>query len=104
MTDGTGVLKIAGREIGVKESPANSNNVKYNTWFYGRAVKGSAYPWCMAFVQWCFHEAGTPLLYLTASCGALLNWYRRNHPECVTADPEPGCLAIFDFTGAKKAT
>jgi len=38
-------------QIGVKESPANSNKVKYNTAFYGREVSGSDYPWCAVFVS-----------------------------------------------------
>lgn len=50
------VLSLARGEIGVKESPAGSNQVKYNTWFYGREVSGAAYPWCMAFVQWVFDQ------------------------------------------------
>lgn len=48
------VVATALAEVGVKESPKNSNNVKYNTWYYGHPVHGSAYPWCMVFVQWCF--------------------------------------------------
>ena len=55
------VLSIARRELGTKESPANSNRVKYNAWYYGREVSGSAYPWCMAFVQWVFAQAGVKL-------------------------------------------
>ena len=47
-------LAIAAAEVGVKESPAGSNNVKYNTWYYGHAVSGSAYPWCMVFMAWVF--------------------------------------------------
>lgn len=50
------LLAIAESQIGTKESPANSNNVKYNTWFYGHAVSGSAYPWCAVFVCWCFYQ------------------------------------------------
>lgn len=50
------LIQIAAGQVGVKESPANSNNVKYNTWFYGKAVSGSAYPWCAVFVCWCFNE------------------------------------------------
>ena len=38
------ILSAARAEIGVKESPANSNRVKYNTAYYGRAVSGSAIP------------------------------------------------------------
>lgn len=48
------LIEIAASQIGTKESPANSNNVKYNTWYYGKAVSGSAYPWCAVFVCWCF--------------------------------------------------
>ena len=29
------LINIAQNEVGVKENPANSNNVKYNTWYYG---------------------------------------------------------------------
>ena len=30
------ILNIARAELGTKESPANSNNVKYNTEYYGK--------------------------------------------------------------------
>ncbi len=48
------LVEIARSQVGVKESPANSNNVKYNTWYYGKVVAGSSYAWCGAFVSWCF--------------------------------------------------
>ena len=94
------VLNIARKELGVKESPANSNNVKYNTWFYGHAVRDTSaikYPWCMAFVQWCFAQAGQTLPCKTASCSALLNFYRQNFPECVKAKPNAGDIVIYTF-------
>ena len=53
----------------------------------------------MMFVQWVYHEAGADLPFRTASCGALLRWYREHQPECVTDDPVPGCVVIFDFPG-----
>ena len=91
------VLSTARKELGVKESPASSNNVKYNTWFYGRAVSGSAYPWCMAFVQWVFAQAGMKLPHLTASCSGLLEWYRKNRPACIVEAPQPGDIVIYGF-------
>lgn len=91
------LLSTAQKQLGTKESPPNSNKVKYNTWYYGREVSGSAYPWCMAFVQWCFNEAGAPLPYKTASCSALLNWYRKTRPECVVNTPQPGDIIIYNF-------
>ncbi len=90
-------LEVAREQIGVTEYPPGSNNVKYNTWYYGREVSGSAYPWCMVFVQWCFAAAGTPLPFKTASCSALLNWYRQNMPERIVSEPQAGDVAIYDF-------
>lgn len=62
-------LARAQAEVGVKESPAGSNKVKYNTWYYGKAVSGSAYPWCAVFVSWVFNgpDAG-------GSTGAAANY------------------------------
>ena len=96
------VLSIAAGELGTKESPAGSNRVKYNDWFYGREVEGAEYPWCMVFVQWCFYMAGIPLPYRTASCSALLGWYRRNLPGRVIeaardAEPDKGDIVIYSF-------
>lgn len=48
------LVEIAMSQVGVKENPSGSNKVKYNTWYYGREVSGSAYPWCCVFVEWCF--------------------------------------------------
>lgn len=92
------VLAVARRELGSKESPANSNNVKYNTWYYGRTVSGAAYPWCMAFVQWVFAQAGVPLPLRTASCAALMNAAKKAG-QWVTKDYRPGDVVIYDFPG-----
>lgn len=91
------LLKIAAGELGATEYPANSNNIKYNTWYYGREVSGSTYPWCMVFVQWLFAKLGEPLPLKTASCSALLSWYKTNMPECVKENPEPGDIVIYSF-------
>lgn len=51
---GTGaqaMVSTAQKEVGTREK--GSNNVKYNTWFYGRAVSGEDYAWCAVFVCWC---------------------------------------------------
>ena len=86
------VLNIACGQLGVTESPAGSNRTKYGKWM---GLDGQ--PWCMSFVQWCFHQAGTPLPHKTGSCSALLNWYKANRPACVVKDPQPGDIAIFTF-------
>lgn len=62
MTDINKILELARSQLGVKEAPAGSNRVKYNTAYYGREVSGGAYPWCCAFIWWLFREAGAPEL------------------------------------------
>lgn len=90
------LVEIAVKELGTKESPPNSNKVKYNTWYYGREVSGSAYPWCMVFAQWCIDQAGLVLPVKTASCGAFLNAARKAG-EAVYTDFRPGDVVIYDF-------
>lgn len=92
------LLTIARKQLGICENPPGSNNVRYNTWYYGREVMGSAYPWCMVFVQWVFAQAGVKLPVQTASCGALMNAAKA--AGCwVTAGFKPGDVVIYDFPG-----
>ena len=92
------VLSIARRELGTREEPANSNRVKYNTWYYGREVSEKAFPWCMAFVQWVFANAGVSLPMRTASCGLLMEAAKKSG-QWVTKDYRPGDVVIYDFPG-----
>ena len=92
------LLTIARKQLGICENPPGSNNVRYNTWYYGREVMGSDYPWCMVFVQWVFAQAGVKLPVRTASCGALMNAAKA--AGCwVTAGFKPGDVVIYDFPG-----
>lgn len=97
------LLDTAKKELGVKESPPNSNNVKYNTWFYGKPVVGSAYPWCAAYTMYVFNKAGVKLPIKTASCGQLMR-ASQEAGMWVTSGFQPGDIAIFDFSGNKKTT
>lgn len=96
------VLAVARRELGVKESPAGSNRVAYNTAYYGRVVSGSSYPWCCVFLWWCFRQAGAAALFYgggkTASCGTLAA-YAKKTGQFVTGGYRPGDLAFFRFSG-----
>ena len=86
------ILNIAAQQVGYTESPPNSNRTKYGAWY---GLDGQ--PWCMMFVQWCFAQAGEPLPYKTASCSALERWYRKNRPESIHSEPQPGDIVIYDF-------
>ena len=92
------LLKVARGELGTKESPADSNNVKYNTAYYGRGVLGSAYPWCAVFVWWCFRQADVFLPIKTASCTALMNAAKQSG-MWVTSGYQPGDVVIYDWGG-----
>ena len=95
------IVSAARVEIGVKESPASSNRVKYNTAYYGREVSGADYPWCCAFVWWVFHSVGADDLFFggkkTAYCPAVETYYRKKGQW--SFEPEAGDLALFDFSG-----
>ena len=100
------VTALAAGEIGVSESPAGSNTVRYNTEYYGRKVSGGAYPWCVVFLWWVFRQAGASGLFYgggkTASCGTLRS-YAKRHGQWVTADYRPGDILIYDFSGKQSA-
>lgn len=89
------LIAVARRELGTYEQGGSDNRVKFNNWFYDRDVQGGEYPWCMAFVQWCFNAAGEQLPFKTASCASLLDWWRKNRPASVHSTPMPGDIVIF---------
>jgi len=102
------LLAVARAQIGVKESPPGSNTVKYNTAYYGKAVSGAAYPWCMAHVWWCFREAGLSHLFYggkkTASCAELLDFAKKNTQFVAPRELRPGDVVLYKFnTNARAA-
>lgn len=97
MVEGKEILTCAAREIGYHEGAGKKN--KYGEWY---GMDGVA--WCMEFVQWVYHQCRADLPFKTPSCGGLLNWYKRNQPECITKDPIQGCIVIFDFPNTKYDT
>jgi hypothetical protein len=51
------VYEKAFSQIGIKESPAGSNRVKYSTWY------GMIGAWCAMFCSWCSDQAGGKFHY-----------------------------------------
>jgi hypothetical protein len=103
MATANDIIKKAISQIDVKENPAGSNKVKYNTDYYGRAVVGNAYPWCCTFVWWIFKQCGASSLFYggekTAYCPTVETYYRKKG-QWHTNNPKPGDLVLFDFTGS----
>jgi peptidoglycan hydrolase-like protein with peptidoglycan-binding domain len=84
------VLDIARKQLGEKESPANSNVCKFSKWY---PMAGS--PWCAMFVSWVLDRArieGYKHAY-TPSGAALF----QQHHRWFTANPKPGDVVYFDF-------
>lgn len=89
------ILSIAKKEIGYKESSANSNKTKYGAW-YGL----DGYAWCVMFVQWVFHQGGVSLPIKTASCTQLMTAAKSSR-VWVTSGYQPGDVVIYDWGGDK---
>lgn len=91
------ILTLARGELGVKEYPAGSNKVKYNT-EYGGGPKA----WCCVFVWWLFRQAGAAELFFngakTAYAPTLLT-YHKKMGQAVYGDYQPGDVIFFDFNG-----
>lgn len=95
------LLDWARSQLGVKENPAGSNRVKYNTDYYGRSVSGAAYPWCMAFVWDGFRLCGaSALLYgvKTAYCPTMVTAFRQQG-AWVSGNYRPGDIVFYDWNG-----
>jgi predicted chitinase len=97
----TRLLDVERSQLGIQEHPHGSNNVKYNTAYYGHPVHNSAhtnYAWCVVFQWWCFQRAGIPTSAFPKSPNvfAVRDWYKKRGRFDHT--PRVGSLAIFSFS------
>lgn len=94
------IIKMAKSFVGVKESPANSNNVIFNTDYYGRNVYGSSYPWCMVYVWDIFQKCNAKELFIdggkSASCTYVMNWYKKKG-KFYTSKAKEADIVIFKW-------
>ena len=95
------ILDLAQSQIGTTEYPPNSNNVVYNTAYYGHEVqdgvptKNDKYPWCAVFVWWVFAQFSPCLVKKTASCIDMGDWFKENGRWGAT--PHVGDVVFFKF-------
>lgn len=101
------ILDIAAKEEGTTEFPPGTNNVKYNTWFYGREVHDgdkprASYAWCATFCMWVYAQAGAPIKkgdYLRGF-SSVPSIKRKRKAEIVTKNELfGGEWVIFEFNG-----
>jgi len=94
------IANLFERQVGVKETP--TNNVIYNTDYYGTPVNGSQYPWCAAFIWDVFRMAGHSDLFLngekSAFCPYIEGWAKQ-HSRWVTDGYVRGDLLLYDWDG-----
>ena len=102
MTDLDRLIAWARKQIGTSENPRGSNNIIYNTDYYGRPVSGDAFPWCCVFVWDGFRICGISPLFVggetTAYCPYVMSWAQA-HGQWVTDGFRAGDLPLFDWNG-----
>ena len=107
MNDAERILALARTQIGVRENPPGSNNVIYNTDYYGQPVSGGIYPWCCAFIWWLFWKAGLSAEFCggakTAYCPFVVNFARNTGRWITNAAFIPGDLLLYDWDGDGEA-
>lgn len=96
MTTPQRVLAIAASQLGISESPAGSNRVKYNEWYGVNNI-----PWCATFVSWVLDKAGLDELHGlqnergSAYCPYIEKYYK-NQGRWQTK-PQVGAIVLFDW-------
>lgn len=107
MAKASEVLKVAASQIGVTESPKNSNRTKY-----GKAFGENGVPWCAIFLWWDFQQAKAGSLYphnsnaayaqdqIVSKCGG--KWVMKKNTSKATRKAylrmaKPGDVVCMDF-------
>jgi hypothetical protein len=89
------VIEVAASQLGVKESPPDSNKTKYGEWYGENGVQ-----WCAIFVSWVFDQARSPLGHIDtdkgyASCqDGYLHWQRTHE---LTTTPQEADIVLYDW-------
>jgi hypothetical protein len=90
-------LSMAASQLGVGEEPPGSNNVKYNTWYYGHPVSGPDYAWCAVFCLWCADKIGSPNLLNSHSAYVPTLYAEMKANGMAVPSGEPGDIVCFQF-------
>jgi hypothetical protein len=107
------VLRIAGDEanksaagVGFAAKPlgTNTNNVKYNTAYYGFAENNPKKAWCVVFIWWVMRKAHVPATVFPRKAnvfnppedGGVRKWFKdRDRYKAPSSMPKKGDLVIF---------
>lgn len=98
------VMELAAKYVGTKEYPPDSNNVIFNTDYYGERYNA---PWCCTFVWDIFRMANASKLFYdgkkVAYCPYVYNWGKRSGLSIPKSQGRYGDIVLFDWTGDGEA-
>lgn len=98
------IIAKANSYVGLTEMPPNSNNIIFNTDYYGRPVSGPSYPWCCVFLWDIFRMCGgSDLFYGGKKCAytpTLANYYKQQNLWFST--PKVGDIVFYQFAGSTR--
>jgi hypothetical protein len=95
------LLKIHHGELGRSDSmqsPLGSNNVKYNTWYYGTKVSGKPFMWCAVYQSWVNAMAGVPMDIYPMAAGVVQVRDFFQQRGRIFQEPKVGDYVIFIFS------
>lgn len=98
------ILEKARSYLGTKENPANSNNVIFNTHYYGKAVNGASYPWCATFIWDIFHMCNASHLFYGGQKSAYtptIAQYYKDNKQWYTS-PATGDLVFYQWASSAR--
>jgi hypothetical protein len=96
--------KSAAGALDIGKPPGtNTNNVKYNTAFYGFAEVNPDKAWCVVFIWWVMRKAGVPATVFPkkasvfkAADGGVRAWFKaRDRFMSASSMPKVGDLVVF---------
>src|SRR5215216_1591898 len=93
----------AGEGFALKPMGTNTNNVKYNTAYYGFAENNPDKAWCVVFIWWVMRQAGVPATVFPkkasvfrAADGGVRAWFKaRDRYKSASSMPKEGDLVVF---------
>lgn len=90
-------LALAEASMQVHEVGGANTGPRIREYQAATSLKGTGWPWCDAFCDFCFQEAGRPLDELQRSAGVVLSHDLARKRGWVVDDPQRGDLVCFQW-------
>lgn len=107
MTISAKALEIANSQLGVREKGASNSGPEVDQYLKSVGLN-PGYPWCMAFVYWCYNQAAGTLgvpNFLIRTASVLHQWNEQQSTRKIVLDKvlknpaiiKPGAVFIMDY-------